>query len=50
MYIKKIIKDNNVYYILSVCDVKTGVWSSVFIREKIANILVTECGIKLISN
>lgn len=48
MYIKKITKDKEVYYILSVCDVKTGVWSSVFIREKTALLLIEQCSIKLI--
>lgn len=50
MYIKKITKGKEVYYILSVCDVKTGVWSSVFIKEKTALILVNDCNVKIIEN
>lgn len=48
MYIKKLVRNNKVYYILNIYDKNQELWACKFINEKIAITLIEKCSIKLI--
>ena len=47
MYIKVIKKEDKVFYLLCVCDVKSNVWVEHFINEETALLMINVCNLKV---